>query len=597
MKSDAKNFPLTWDLERFFKEKGRGKDFTHCIGTIEKKIHSLHTLLECKNSPIEERLSQSIAVSQEIAELSAEATSFVHCLLAENTNDSYGLKFQGKLHSLQASFENLSTLLDEGLRSLDEKAFNTLLKNPICKGLSFPIQERKDLAKDKLNHELESLITNLSIDGYHGYSQLFYVLHGKLKFPMKDKKGTLQSLSVGQIDNEISDTDRNTRKHAFSTYKHVFKEYESHFAELLNHIAGFRLETYKKRKWDEILKEPLTANRMKESTLNAMWQAVNDGIVPFTKFLQKKASLLGLKALAWYDVEIPITTTHTTISYKEACALIIKQFNKYSPRMANFSKKALEDHWVEAEDRAHKSAGGFCIGFPLKKESRIFMTYSGTQHNVATLAHELGHAYHNEIIFDHPFFAQNIKMNVAETASTMAEMIVCDAALEQATTKEEKITLLDDKLSRSIAFFMNIQARFLFEKAFYEERKQGYVLPDRLCMLMEEAQKKAFSNSLEEWHPHFWASKMHFYFTDVPFYNFPYTFGYLFSLGIYTLLKEDKASFEKRYDAILYDTPLMTSEDLAKKHFDMDLTKNTFWDMAMKEAAKPVQMFFDLTSA
>lgn len=590
MKSHTTTLPLTWDLERFFKEKGRQKDFSQCIDTIEKNLLILPALLTNKNS-----LAEAIALSQEIAELSAEMGSFVTCLLAEDTTNSYALKFQGKLQTLEALFENLSTLLDETLRTLDEKTFNALLKHPLCEKLSFPLQERKTLAKEKLNHELESLITNLSIDGYHGYSQLFYVLHGKLKFPLKDKNGNIESLSIGQIDNKIASTDRETRKSAFHTYKHVFKDHEAHFAEVLNHLAGFRLQVYEKRGWKELLKEPLAANRMQESTLNAMWEAVNNGIAPFTKFLHKKASLLGLKTLTWYDIETPITNSHKTISYTEASELIVQQFRKYSPRMANFSKKALEDRWVEAEDRAHKSAGGFCIGFPIKKESRIFMTFSGTQSNVATLAHELGHAYHNEIIFAHPYFAQNIKMNVAETASTMAEMIVCDAALEQATTKEEKITLLDDKLSRSIAFFMNIQARFIFEKAFYEERKQGYVLPEKLCSLMEEAQKKAFNNTLEEWHPHFWASKIHFYFTDVPFYNFPYTFGYLFSLGIYTLLKEDIASFEKRYDAILYDTPLMTSEDLAKKHFDMDLTKKTFWEMAMKEATKSAEMFFEMT--
>lgn len=591
MDAKSRKFPLTWDLERFFKDKGHQSDFTQFIETIDNKLQILQNLLEKKS-----HLAEIIALSQEIAEKSAEIGSFVTCLLAEDTANSSALKFQGKLSEQQAISENLSTLLDERLHALEEKDFQVLLEHPLCQKISFALQERRDLAKDSLSHELESLITNLSIDGYHGYSQLFYILHGKLKFPMKDEKGNLHSLSIGQIDNKISSTDRVIRKEAFHIYKQVFKEYESHFAEVLNHIAGFRLQIYAKRGWKEVLKEPLVANRMQNETLNAMWQAVNDSIDPFTKYLHKKASLLGLKSLTWHDVETPLTNSHKTITYEEACELIIKQFKIYSPRMAAFSKRALEDYWIEAENRPNKSAGGFCIGFPMKKESRVFMTYSGTQNNVATLAHELGHAYHNEVIFDHPYFAQNIKMNVAETASTMAEMIVCDAALEQATTKEEKITLLDDKLSRSVAFFMNIQARFIFENAFYEERKQGYVLPERLSTLMENAQKKAFNNALEEWHPHFWASKMHFYFTDVPFYNFPYTFGYLFSLGIYTLLKEDKASFEKRYDAILYDTPLMTSEDLAKKHLNMDLTKKTFWELAMKEATKAAQMFFEITS-
>jgi pepF/M3 family oligoendopeptidase len=585
---ETQTFPLKWDLERFFKDKGTKEDFTVFISSIQKELLHLEDALKKETSP----LIESILLSQKIEEHLSEALSFVTCLLAEDTHNTEALSYQTTLNTQRATLDNCFTLLDEYLLHLKDKDFNALIENPLCKKIAFCLQERKTLAKDKLSPALEALITNLSIDGYHGYSQLFYTLHGKLKFPLKD-----QILSIGQIDNALSSPDRNTREDAFQVYKQVFKDHEAPFAQVLNYLAGFRLQVYKERSWDALLKEPLFANRMEPSTLHAMWQAINEGITPFVHYLQRKAALLGLKNLSWHDIDAPLNASQTMISYEEACHFILRHFKTYSSRMTQFSKKALEDGWIEAENRPNKSAGGFCIGFPLKKESRIFMTYSGTQNNIATLAHELGHAYHNEVIFPHPYFAQNIKMNVAETASTMAEMIVCDAALEEASSKEEKLSLLDDKVSRSVAFFMNIQARFLFEKAFYEERKHGYVTPERLCLLMKQAQEKAFHHTLSEWHPHFWASKMHFYFTDVPFYNFPYTFGYLFSLGIYTLLKEDKSSFERRYDALLYDTPLMSSEALAKKHLNMDITQTTFWEKAVKEAARSAAMFLEMTDA
>ena len=584
MRSKTNAFTLTWDLNCFFKEKGKGKDLQQFTLCLKNKLEELPNFLQTSST-----LSEAFILSQDISMHLAEIEAFTHCLFAENVTDTYSLKLQSELRLLQARFENLSSLLDEHLRTLDQQSFTNLLKNPLCKNLEFPLTERKKLAQEKLSYTLESLITNLSIDGYHGYSELFSTVHSHLQFPLN---GTV--LSIGQIDNEISSSDRRKRQEAFHVYKTVFKEHETHFAGILNHLAGFRMQVYKQRGWTPILKEPLEVNRMDASTLNSLWASVRMYNTAFVKFLKKKASLLGLDSLAWHDVDAPLTQSQSSISYESACKLIIDQFGLYSSKMANFAKKALTSHWVEAEDRPHKAAGGFCVGFPLKHESRIFMTYSGTQDNVSTLAHELGHAYHNEVIFSHPYFAQNIKMNVAETASTMAEMIVADALLEKASSKEEKLALLDDKISRSIAFCMNIQARFLFEQAFYEERSQGYVTPDRLCYLMEEAQKTAFCNSLSEWHPHFWASKMHFYFTDVPFYNFPYTFGYLFSLGIYTHLKQDKKSFEKKYDALLYDTPLMSTEALAKKHLNIDLTQTTFWDMAMKEATKDVDTFFNL---
>ena len=182
-------------------------------------------------------------------------------------------------------------------------------------------------------------------------------------------------------------------------------------------------------------------------------------------------------------------------------------------------------------------------------------------------------------------------MNVAETASTFAEMIVADAALKQAETKDEKLFLLEDKIQRSVAMFMNIHARFLFETRFYEERKQGVVPAEKLNELMEAAQKEAFCDSLGEYHPHFWASKLHFHITGVPFYNFPYTFGYLFSLGIYARALREKADFEEKYIALLCDTASMTVEDLAMKHLGADLTERSFWEDAVRLAVQDVQEF------
>lgn len=222
------------------------------------------------------------------------------------------------------------------------------------------------------------------------------------------------------------------------------------------------------------------------------------------------------------------------------------------------------------------------------------MTFSGSASNVSTLAHELGHAFHQEAMLQVRQLNRAYAMNVAETASTFAEMIVADAALKQAETKDEKLFLLEDKIQRSVAMFMNIHARFLFETRFYEERKQGVVPAEKLNELMEAAQKEAFAIR-GEYHPHFWASKLHFHITGVPFYNFPYTFGYLFSLGIYARALREKADFEEKYIALLCDTASMTVEDLAMKHLGADLTERSFWEDAVRLAVQDVQEFLELT--
>ncbi len=262
--------------------------------------------------------------------------------------------------------------------------------------------------------------------------------------------------------------------------------------------------------------------------------------------------------------------------------------------MADFAKMTFEKRWIEAEDRAGKRPGGFCTSFPDSQQTRVFMTYSGTSSNISTLAHELGHAYHQHVMNDIHGMNQRYAMNVAETASTFAEMIVADATVKSAKDKQERLELLEDKLQRSIAFFMNFHARFLFETRFYEERKQGMVSVNRLNELMIEAQKEAYCEALSEYDPNFWSSKLHFHITGTPFYNFPYSFGYLFSLGIYAHATKSDKSFEDDYIALLRDTGRMNVEDLAMKHLNVDLTKPDFWEDAIALCVKDVEEFVSL---
>ena len=222
------------------------------------------------------------------------------------------------------------------------------------------------------------------------------------------------------------------------------------------------------------------------------------------------------------------------------------------------------------------------------------MTYSGTMTNVFTLAHELGHAYHSYEVRNLPILAQEYRMNVAETASTLAEMTVIDALIQREQDPTVQRSLLDHKLQRSTIFLMNIYARFLFELDFYEARKKGYVVAEDLNAMMTEAQKKAYGNALSEWHSRFWISKQHFYMTSLPFYNFPYTFGYLFSLGIYSTLKKEKNRAEA-WAALLRDTGRLSVEDLAQRHLGVNLENPAFWEEAINTVEVDVERFIQLT--
>ncbi|EFV77418.1 M3 family oligoendopeptidase [Cytobacillus oceanisediminis] len=591
-------YSSVWDLDVFFKGGSDSAEFDQHILETRKHIDSffnqIHNWEPANSAADSAAISEIIELFQQTARKVRQAGAFVSCLQAQNTEDKKAKDLRGTTTELSAAFQNALTAFDQKLASLDQSSWEQIINDKDLIELSFVLNERRENASEKLSQEEETVINALAVDGYHGWGQMYDVIVGNIKIPYTEN-GEIKQLSVGQAANKFSSPDRKLRKEVFDNWEKSWNSQSDYLSKTLNHLAGFRLNIYKLRGWSDFLKEPLDLNRMKKETLDTMWNVISRNKAPLIKYLERKAKLLGLEKLSWYDLDAPLSKSETKLTYQQGADFILEQFAHFGEEMTAFSKKAFEEKWIEAEDRPGKAPGGFHTYFPESSQSRIFMTYSGTPSNVSTLAHELGHGFHTYAMRDLHLLNRNYAMNVAETASTFAEMIVSDAAVKNAGSEEEKLALLEDKVQRSVALLMNIHARFLFETRFYEERKRGVVSADRLNEIMTDAQKEAYGNALDEYHPSFWASKLHFFITGVPFYNFPYTFGYLFSLGIYAQALKEGKGYEEKYIALLKDTASMTVEDLAMKHLNADLTKPEFWESAVQLCMDDVEEFLALT--
>ncbi|PWW26496.1 pepF/M3 family oligoendopeptidase [Cytobacillus oceanisediminis] len=594
----AKVYSTVWDLDAFFNGGSASEEFGKHLQETRKHIDSFYNQVhkwQPSNSAADaQAISEFIDLFQQTAKKLRQAGAFVSCLQAQNTEDKKAKALRGSTTELSASFQTALTIFDQKLAGYSQEVWTEILKDESLNELAFVLTERRESAAEKLSQEEESVINALAIDGYHGWGQMYDVIVGNIKIPIREN-GEDKQLSVGQAANKFSSPDRALRKEVFEKWEEAWSGQADYLSKTLNHLGGFRLNVYKLRGWEDFLKEPLDLNRMKKETLDTMWEVISKNKAPLVKYLNRKAELLGIEKLSWYDLDAPLSKTETKVSYQEGAEFILEQFSLFGEEMTAFSKKAFEDKWIEAEDRPGKAPGGFHTYFPESSQSRIFMTYSGTPSNISTLAHELGHGFHTYAMRDLHLLNRSYAMNVAETASTFAEMIVSDASVKNAKSEEEKLALLEEKVQRSVALLMNIHARFLFESRFYTERKQGNVSAERLNELMAEAQKEAYGNALDEYHPSFWASKLHFYITGVPFYNFPYTFGYLFSLGIYAQALKEGKGYEEKYIALLKDTASMTVEDLSMKHLKADLTKPEFWESAVQLCIDDVEEFLSLT--
>lgn len=585
----------TWDLNSIFPGESNSEAFRQFVDDLRDEQQLLMAEIdEMDANGNVENWAAFLAKLEQTTKNFREMAAYISCLSAQNVSDHQASLYVAERTEMAARVNALTKIIDQKLGEITEENWKKLLENDQIKPLQFILNERRERAKEQLTKNEEILISDLAVDGYHAWNQMYETIVGNMKIELEED-GNIHTYSVGQAANKLATPDRERREYIYRQTSQAWSSHANLFAQTLNHLAGFRLQTYKHYGWENVLKEPLQKNRMQKATLDAMWKAIEKHKSLFVDYLHQKAELLGMDKMRIFDVPAPIESTVEKKSYDEGAAFIVEQFRTFSPKMADFAEMAFEKRWIEAEDRAGKRPGGFCTSFPRSEQTRIFMTYSGTPSNIATLAHELGHAYHQHVMNDVNGLNQSYAMNVAETASTFAEMIVADASVKAAKTDEEKRTLLEEKVKRSVAFFMNIHARFLFETAFYEERKQGMVSVERLNELMVAAQKEAYGNSLAEYDPNFWSSKLHFHITGVPFYNFPYTFGYLFSQGIYAYAQSDDGNFEEKYNALLRDTGSMTVEELAKKHLQADITKLDFWEDAIRICEEDVQAFLGLT--
>lgn len=589
----------TWDLDSLFPGQSTSPQLHAFIEQLQSEVVKLAEQIKQCTGPqsLEEtrQLDDFIERLQSAESRSIELMSYVECLVAQSTEDAQAVQLLDAYYSLSAELQSVGTVFESVLRMTPDDVFKLWIEREEIAPIAFSLHEMRELASQKLPPEQESLILDLAVDGYHGWSGHYDTIVSKIGIDWQEEDGRTVTLSAGQAANKLDHQDRAVREEMAVKWEQAWKSSSAYSADTLNRIAGFRLKLYGKRGWDDVLQEPLSINRMSRETLDTMWQVINEKKHIFVSYLQRKAQLLGLEKLSWTDVDAPLGQVVGNISYDEAAEQIVEHFRNFSPKLADFATHAFNNHWIEAEDRPGKRPGGFCTSLPVSKQTRIFMTYGGSASNVSTLAHELGHAYHQYVMDGLPSFSQNYAMNVAETASTFAELILSDALVSNAEDEEVKIALLNDKINSSIAFFMNIQARFLFETRFYEQRKKGLLSGEDLCDLMETAQKEAYCDTLATYHPHFWASKLHFYSTGVPFYNFPYTFGYLFSSGLYARAQKEGPAFAEKYDALLQDTGRMTVEQLAAKHLNVDLTAPDFWLEAIAPAIADVELFLAMT--
>jgi oligoendopeptidase F len=509
-----------------------------------------------------------------------------------NSRDEAAQALQGRLQAYQKRLDELLEPHAQFCDLADDTTIEAYLADPDVAASQFLVRHSRQRRHELLDLAEETLVTALSQDGIHAWGHLYDQLSGTLRCQVL-VDNERRNMGLAQAAGRLQAADDAVRRDAWQAINGAWEQHEESCAAAINAIAGWRLEMCRRRSHSRpvhFLDAPVHMNRIRRETLDALL-AVAEEYRP----LARRAALLqaaayGKKKYGPWDSRAPAPVLeargNTAIAFDAALDTIAEAYAKVDGEMGAFVRMMASERWIECTVGDSKRPGAYCTGFARSRTPRVYMTYNGGASDVITLAHELGHAYHGWVMRDLPEAQRSYGMSLAETASTFGETLVRDAMLNSAEALQTRLDVVWEDMTALIAFVLNIPARFEFERRFYEARDVRPLRPAELKALMSEAWKNSYGDALAEPDPMFWASKLHFYISGLSFYNFPYLFGYLFSLGVYASRNRLGHAFFDRYRALLRDTGRMTAEDLASAHLGADLTQPAFWRQSL-EAVRP----------
>ncbi|MBE6976991.1 MAG: peptidase M3 [Ruminococcaceae bacterium] len=533
-------------------------------------------------------LRECIRLEEQIRRLAEKLELFAALRQSTNTRDAEAASQLGKLMGIisetaapEAAFRDWAAKLPD-LENLVEQ-------DDFLKDYRFLFSKIADSSRYLLSGQGEQIMARMQLSGGSAWSDLQGYLTSTV--PVSYNGGTT---NLSAIRNLAYDADPAVRKAAYEAELACYDRIKDSVAFALNSIKLETISDCKLRGYESPLARTLKHSDMQQATLDAMLSAMDEYLPKFWQYLKAKAKALGHEnGLPWYDLFAPMGSAATKYTAEDAKTLLVELFSTFDGELADMVTTAFDDAWIDFYPRDGKSGGAFCAGAECLGESRILTNFDGTFSDVVTLAHELGHAFHNQCIQAHRPLNKDYSMPVAETASTFNECVVMAAAIRSARSDKERLALIESQLQDATQIICDIYSRFRFEAMVFANREEQFMNADTLCGFMTEAQKQSYGDGLnpELMHPYMWVCKSHYY--GPTFYNFPYAFGGLFARGLYAQYMEEGAAFVPKYKKLLYTTPVATVEDTAKVA-GIDLTDKKFWCAALQTIADQIDLFCKL---
>lgn len=577
-----------WDLTPIY----RGFDdpaFAADMKALEKMAEQYNAFAETLTAVEDlEGLRQGILWEEKLTALARKLATYAQLRQSVNTRDSECTSRLGQIMQVLSTTAGAEAAWKEWAAKRPN-LMKLVERDEILAEYRFLFENLLEDASHLLGSLGEEIAARLELSGGNAWAEMQGYLTSTVPV---EYDGGITNLSA--IRNLAYDPDPAVRKAAYEAELACYSLIQDPVAFALNSIKLETISDCALRGYASPLDRTLEESRMKRETLEAMLGAMREYLPKFRQYLKAKARLLGYEnGLPWYELFAPVGTSAGRYTTEQTRDLLVELFSTFDKELADMVQTAFDDAWIDFYPWDGKTGGAFCEIVDCIGQSRVLTNFDGMFTDIVTLAHELGHAYHNLCIREHRVLNKDYSMPVAETASTFNECVVMAAAIDRASTKEEKLALIESQLQDVTQIIVDIYSRFRFEAMVFENRQQQFLDADALCGLMTKAQEESYGDGLDRSarHPYMWICKPHYY--GPTFYNFPYAFGGLFARGLYAQYEKEGAAFVPKYKKLLYTTPIATAEDAAKVA-GIDLTDKDFWRSALQTVADRIDLFCQL---
>ena len=539
-------------------------------------------------------ISGYLDLRNELFKLYRTLNAYVNSFVTTDSHNTTAKRIESELDMLTPRLQQQNTRFQSWLGSLADSLPPILAHGGSTQAHAFYLRETAEQSRYLMSEAEESLASELGLSGLIAWGKLQGTLCSQLTVPF-ERDGQVKKMPITALQNLRTDPDPDVRRRAYEAELAAWESVREPLAAAMNGIKGAEATLYKRRGRIDALHQSLDQARIDRETLETMISAMQDSFPVFRQYLRSKAAKLGQAALPWWDIQAPVGAMERRFTWSEAREFIVSNFATFSDHLASLAGRAFKQRWIDAEPREGKRGGAFCVSVPAVSESRVLCNFDGSLDQVSTVAHELGHAFHNECLLGKTMLQRITPMTLAETASTFCETLVTDAALAQTASHDEEIAILETFLVGATQVIVDITSRFLFEREVFERRARSELSADDFCEIMLRCQKATYGDGLDEryLHSYMWAWKPHYYRNDLAFYNYPYAFGLLFGLGLYAIYQDRGKTFIPEYEALLGSTGEGTAADLAAR-FGIDVRKPEFWKNSLKLIEARIQRYKEL---